>query len=762
MNSSNSDKLTIKHLEQQLLQERNRFQRQLVEKDQTQQKLQSLVTELQSENKKLGSDRHFLFNREKELKLELDKSNERIQQWTVKSQHQSKQSIELQEALFDCKTLLDDSERKHKLEVQQLKQQLLYLEQRHSKDQDFIQELQKSLAQKDHTISCLENTTIHQTPKTNQDDTLHIIKQQYQEKIQFYVAIQDNVQKLEEEKRGFERKIQMLQSMLKDTERDKIKLDDLKQERQQWTLVLEKHQIQSPLDLEKWLSKQYMDMAQLKQETGDLKATSIEYQLKLNAASSKQTQLEAIVENLEQQNKALQLQKSYDMEHQSLQPNFDGQQAKRLQDLEMTNDTLKSKLLEIESLNTQLKSKILDLEAQNTQLQTQVILMLKDNPVQRIIEERRNTKDVVMEKQHLLKEIEAKDKRLLRLKEVFGQKVKEYVDAVREILGYRMEMMDNGLVQLHCTLAKPKDPAIQYRISGPDKGSLDIVGGTPERVQFVERVIEPWIEKGSLPLITNPNRVKATLKTPIVKQETRSTVSKLPTSQVRGSTVKQVKSAQQTTSAVRPTPQTKSVLKSTPQTKPVLKPTPQAKTTAKQTKTVLKQTPITTTRQTPSQTADKQSDKQPEEKRNLDDELLLLYQHILSTRYDMMQKQQHLESRTQQMNLELEAKLHELQSLDSGRKQLLQPELLEMQEKYQDALKRTKAVAEKVLLKKVTGDTRILEQLHQLDQISVQEIEAPDTLEFEQELEQIKLWHQETAHRMDLFYQEMFLRLTSK
>ena len=97
--------------------------------------------------------------------------------------------------------------------------------------------------------------------------------------------------------------------------------------------------------------------------------------------------------------------------------------------------------------------------------------------------------------------LEAKETRILRLKQVFSAKVAQYLEAVTEILGFRLEVGDDGIAKLVSLYNTPQDPTITYCLTGSQRGHVELVGGTPERVHRLQSMIKDWIDRGSLPAL---------------------------------------------------------------------------------------------------------------------------------------------------------------------------------------------------------------------------------------------------------------------
>ncbi|KAJ3072401.1 coiled-coil domain-containing protein mad1 [Podochytrium sp. JEL0797] len=110
-------------------------------------------------------------------------------------------------------------------------------------------------------------------------------------------------------------------------------------------------------------------------------------------------------------------------------------------------------------------------------------------------------KSAEVEHRRLLAVVEEKEKRILRLREVFTAKSQEFKEAVFSLLGYKVEFLESR-VRLISQYADPHhDASFLFASQENDHGTMQIVGGTdPERVKELQRLREKYVgERGSVP-----------------------------------------------------------------------------------------------------------------------------------------------------------------------------------------------------------------------------------------------------------------------
>jgi predicted aminopeptidase len=131
------------------------------------------------------------------------------------------------------------------------------------------------------------------------------------------------------------------------------------------------------------------------------------------------------------------------------------------------------------------------------------VLELKDNPSSRLyadlkerdrFEELQNHQSIA-EFQSLQREVESKEKTIIRLKQVFQSKIQEYRSFVTNLLGYNVEMDMDGK---SCTL-KPvyhqegRDPVFYYWIDGEDT-NVKVMGGNRITTE-IQHLLQNYVSK---------------------------------------------------------------------------------------------------------------------------------------------------------------------------------------------------------------------------------------------------------------------------
>ncbi|KAJ3116353.1 coiled-coil domain-containing protein mad1 [Phlyctochytrium bullatum] len=95
--------------------------------------------------------------------------------------------------------------------------------------------------------------------------------------------------------------------------------------------------------------------------------------------------------------------------------------------------------------------------------------------------------------------VKEKEKRTARLKEVYAAKAQEYREAVFSLLGYKVDFQE-GRVKLVSTYSKPEDPSFLFTSGPNDEGTMQLVGGSRERLPVLQRARQYYIdERGSVP-----------------------------------------------------------------------------------------------------------------------------------------------------------------------------------------------------------------------------------------------------------------------
>ncbi|KAJ3135217.1 hypothetical protein HK100_002944 [Physocladia obscura] len=105
-----------------------------------------------------------------------------------------------------------------------------------------------------------------------------------------------------------------------------------------------------------------------------------------------------------------------------------------------------------------------------------------------------------LECQRLLKMIEERDKRILRLREVFTDKSQEFKEAVFSLLGYKVEFQESQVRLISTYSAQDDDSSFSFSSQENDNGTMQLVGGSAERLQLLDGLRKHYIiERGSVP-----------------------------------------------------------------------------------------------------------------------------------------------------------------------------------------------------------------------------------------------------------------------
>lgn len=105
------------------------------------------------------------------------------------------------------------------------------------------------------------------------------------------------------------------------------------------------------------------------------------------------------------------------------------------------------------------------------------------------------------ENERLHSTIAQKEKRILRMQQVWVTKVREYHEAVASLLGYKVDFSADGMVRLASMYADPNDISFVFKSSENDQGTLKIVGAN--RDVYMKTLESSYnycvIERGSIP-----------------------------------------------------------------------------------------------------------------------------------------------------------------------------------------------------------------------------------------------------------------------
>ncbi|KAL2916663.1 coiled-coil domain-containing protein mad1 [Polyrhizophydium stewartii] len=101
----------------------------------------------------------------------------------------------------------------------------------------------------------------------------------------------------------------------------------------------------------------------------------------------------------------------------------------------------------------------------------------------------------------LAEELQGANKRMLRLKEVFSSKIQEYREAVYTLLGFKLDIQQDGQVRLVSSYGSAlHDPAFLFSSATGDQIGLQLQGGTGEGLARVTQNVRIFVEqRGSIP-----------------------------------------------------------------------------------------------------------------------------------------------------------------------------------------------------------------------------------------------------------------------
>ncbi|KAI8899861.1 spindle assembly checkpoint component Mad1 [Globomyces pollinis-pini] len=188
---------------------------------------------------------------------------------------------------------------------------------------------------------------------------------------------------------------------------------------------------------------------------------------------------------------------------------------KKIANLERTNEQLNEQLKKLENHIGVLEQQV---GTGDYNPLTTKILMLKDNPLSEILNNRQkklesfsqmsvkndsalvNEKSLSFENHELKKDVQTYEKKILRLKDIYSKKVSEFRQNVYSLLGYKFDVqMDSETVKLSSIYAKPTDPTFLFKPS-QSLGELQIVGGSDEINECIEKMIGFYVkEYNSIP-----------------------------------------------------------------------------------------------------------------------------------------------------------------------------------------------------------------------------------------------------------------------
>ncbi|KAI9282830.1 mitotic checkpoint protein-domain-containing protein [Umbelopsis sp. AD052] len=105
------------------------------------------------------------------------------------------------------------------------------------------------------------------------------------------------------------------------------------------------------------------------------------------------------------------------------------------------------------------------------------------------------------EKEQMVTTVAQKEKRILRMQQVWAAKVREYHEAVASLLGYKVDFSADGMVRLASMYADPNDISFVFKSSENDQGTLKIVGANKDMyMKTLESSYNYCVnERGSIP-----------------------------------------------------------------------------------------------------------------------------------------------------------------------------------------------------------------------------------------------------------------------
>lgn len=100
-----------------------------------------------------------------------------------------------------------------------------------------------------------------------------------------------------------------------------------------------------------------------------------------------------------------------------------------------------------------------------------------------------------LEMQDLEQQVKDKEKRMLRLKEIFGKKSLEFREAVFSLLGWKTDFRPNGKVALSLNMGNDGDEVEQCIIFDGENGTMKIAGGPDSAFALqIRPLIKQWVE----------------------------------------------------------------------------------------------------------------------------------------------------------------------------------------------------------------------------------------------------------------------------
>jgi len=109
--------------------------------------------------------------------------------------------------------------------------------------------------------------------------------------------------------------------------------------------------------------------------------------------------------------------------------------------------------------------------------------------------------NLLAENERMANTVAQKEKRILRMQQVWVAKVREYHEAVASLLGYKVDFSADGMVRLASMYADPNDISFVFKSSENDQGTLKIVGANKD--MYMKTLESSYnycvLERGSIP-----------------------------------------------------------------------------------------------------------------------------------------------------------------------------------------------------------------------------------------------------------------------
>lgn len=145
-----------------------------------------------------------------------------------------------------------------------------------------------------------------------------------------------------------------------------------------------------------------------------------------------------------------------------------------------------------------------DLKKENQELITQLQQVNNDTAMVGVIESTipaQSFDNLQAESERMANTVAQKEKRILRMQQVWAAKVREYHEAVASLLGYKVDFSADGMVRLASMYADANDISFVFKSSENDQGTLKIVGANKDMyMKTLESSYNYCVnERGSIP-----------------------------------------------------------------------------------------------------------------------------------------------------------------------------------------------------------------------------------------------------------------------